>query len=226
MKSFLTLKELLDYCYLCPICSSKRNFTISIGPDHPQSTSSSIITELDDYDVIRLEHGDHRDDFLYLSAKVHWSTNRYLIDFIIDTLTNQVRSNITVFDGDPKPTVPQMYFSIWSRCSQCYLSQLNTHDINIDIDRKTLYPLDVEYEGRSVIVGEEGYYLEYDEVEGLENEIAVWRVRKFNATSDSDPDLPPYYETYGKMISLPMTEFDFSNLGALHKRLSTLVFFS
>lgn len=233
MTRFDTLKQLIDYCLLCPICNSKRDLEFSVGPDTPTPNAPNLGEE-NDTDLIRLINYELTEDRLLFVVKIHVLKSRYQITFNIDTNTNRLTSfYTTLYEEDSsaitKATAPQFYFNIWAQCGQCRNSQLNTHEINLDILSKVIYPLEVECETRSLTVGSSGFQLEYDYLNTIDPQapkiITVFRLKERSHSEFYDGPHPDF-ELYGQPVYFPMTEFDFSDIPALYKRLSTLIFFS
>lgn len=210
---FKNVKELIAYCKLCPVCNNERNFIINVGPDDPGQSST---------DVIKLNEFRLEDEFLILDVDVRILSSKYKITFKINTIDNTFLTTIpqavplsSYEEATTGAKKAGMYFAIYSSCESDHASA-HSLEMNLDlIKRRITSDIGMDEEGRALFVGENSmFYLEYF------YEKDTITLSKCAVEDQNNP------VRWGKEITLPMANFDFSNKEKLIFKLKTLMLFS
>lgn len=210
MKSFLSLKEFIEYCFYCPVCrANTREISITVGPDAGYLIDKSVHSNL-----IKLENYQYDDEHLILDASAKIFNEKHTFIFTIDVNNNTFIFTAPVIDG--RSMQPKMYFYIFGICkSKLCESSVNSIDINLNTDTKKISACEIETELRHIRDGGKYYSLEY-----LYDSNTI-SIMKSKMIDDAEK-----YNSSDEGIIIPMTEFDFSNKEALLARLKTIVLFS
>lgn len=217
---FCTLKQLIEYCSICPVCTKNRHIDVTVGPD---SVASLENDEDGSNDWIRLQHFEIGSKVKLLIV-AHIKVSKYKLLFEIDTVTNNFLVTIPQLKSDnaqynksvDTASRPEFYFHLYASCKECGQSSLNTNDLIFDFKSKTLYNLGVDSEICILHDRDDTFDLYYD-----------WAKDQIKICLQRDEDQKVMIDSeYTSSFSIPMTKLDFSDQDKLLKRLKTLHMFS
>lgn len=129
MRTFNSLRELINYVKSCPVCFSKRELILSLGPEI--EVASTIVYE--DENIFQIE-GIHKK-----------SSDSFLISINLDTNEFRVISEAQIVQSI------QLYFYLYANCSNMIDKHtcnccINTEDIDLNSSFNQIENLCIEYE--------------------------------------------------------------------------------
>jgi hypothetical protein len=224
---FDRLQDLIDYCARCPVCQNERELSISVGPDTNLLMGPPFE---DETDLTKLKSFQRNNNQLVLKVEARVSQYTYRITFTINTLTNELITSIPtpqhIAPGEQaadRASHPEMFFYLYARCDECG-SGINTEDIILDILDKKVRDLFVEQETR--LVRGNGGYFELDYFYAVYTSRNTIEIRFVRHEGDDCNYTEFYVGGNESVVSIPLTEFDFSDQEKLFARLQTLMLFS
>lgn len=203
MKTLANLKELIDYCVTCPVCSKERNL------NYEGDTHNDFIIHSYSYSakegILELST-THRYESFQRAMKIESAE----VNFKINCLTHTYHANIKASKKDIpniKADIPNLfYFYIYANCPRC--SSLDT--IDLEIKNGKFVTAGIEREKFWMQDAQAAYSAEYLYKEN-KMEIKVFR-----------PDAPKG----SKPMTLPIYELDLSNRDDLASQIKNIIAFS
>lgn len=203
MKKFSTLQELWSYCRFCPLCQDiTRDITVASGPGE----SSVITKQKKDNEILQIT-------CLKMVGSMKF-TYTYYIDCVRNTFTLSVKE-ANPEDSPVKRQASNFMFYLISSCDVCNNTSTNSTDIELDILSKKITSFGVSLESIYMLNQKSKYHLVLDHDSQLLNVTKVRYVSDIGEIEDES-----------KVITFPLTHFDFSKPKKVIKRIQTLLVFS
>lgn len=203
MKILNTVENLWDYCLFCPICQKKiREITISVGPD----------------EVFELTSFEKNENSLILNCSTKIRNNIYYCRYDINCNSNKFQFSVLGASTLPtelainRASSPYFYFYIYSNCTECGLSYLNSNDLELDLLDDKVVNIGLEREGIHIL-NQNGNFL--ISISYGSNNMLISRVL-----------LEDGIYVNGKPSTFPIADFDFSNPGRVINKIKTMLLFS
>jgi hypothetical protein len=204
MKILNTLQELWSHCLFCPICRDViREVSVSVGPD----------------DAFTIKKWEKENHILHLHCTFKAKKQKYKTVYHINCLDN----SFTVDISEPVRTTeradgasaPYFFFYIFSDCKKCNNTHTNSSDLELDLLNKKVTNIGLEREGIYLLSEKDKYHLTicHDS-----NEIELSKMFHDDALGTLVDD--------NNVISLPLIEFDYSNVKKVINKIKTLLVFS
>lgn len=196
MKLFNSLHELWQYCLFCPIC---RDFV-----------RDPLIQVGFDDDFKLLSFNKSKND-LVLNTTYSHKKNIAKITFIINCKNNSFIIDIKQLDKLNYPIIasPYFFFYIQASCGKCNASNAYGSDIEFNYTSNEIYNTNLDGE----VVVYDKYHIQYEYQDNL------MYISPIIDELHNGVDL-------GKPISLPIINFDFSDLDKLLLKIKTILIFS
>lgn len=202
MKKFSTFQELWSYCRFCPLCQDiTRGITVASGPGE-----SSIVTKQKKVNEI----------LQITTVKKVGSANythTYYIDCVRNTFTLSIKEAMPE-DPPVKRQASNFMFFLISDCDVCHNTSTNSTDIELDILSKKVSNIGVELESIYMLNKKSKYHLVLNHEDQLLN---ISKVKYLAQIGEAEE---------GKVITFPLTQFDFSKPKKVFNRIRTLLVFS
>lgn len=207
-KKFKTVQELWNYCLYCPICQqSSRTLNLTIGPDDDFKLSEyhKVGSEL------KLICG-YRHDKRCRRKK----PTSYTAIFNINCNTNLCSIEASGIEPKILDKIKESYFffNIDSNCNLCDKTYLSTTDLELGIDNKTIYNIQIDRESAYLLAEKDKYHIT------LSYNASITWVSKISLDANGkviDDD---------RIIELPLIDLDFSQPIKAANKIKTVILFS